>query len=184
MDALVDTNNPYQPSAASLHVGQHSSDGAYWRENDLLVTDLHAVLPPRCIKCGALARLPMKEHTYQWHHRALLLVLVLNLVIYAVIAAIVRKRAKVTAGLCDAHTARRTRDIRIAWGAALAGLVMVIAAVSADWGWLAACGGVVMVGAYIGGAMVARTLMPVRIDARRAMLKGCAPAFLHQLPTR
>jgi hypothetical protein len=78
-----------------------------WRSDKLLVAAPGAELPDRCVKCNAPAGGRRLKRTLYYHHPAIYLLLLCNLIIFAIVALIVRKRAVLQIGLCEHHLARR-----------------------------------------------------------------------------
>jgi len=183
MDAL----NPYAPSRASLSASERGSDGdagdAVWRDGGLLITLIGAELPRRCVKCNSPADQPTKVRNVYWHHPGLYLLLLLNVIIYAIVAAVVRKRAAVGAGLCIEHKKRRRIAMTFAWTGALSGIVLMFFAMGSSAGaWGALLGVLLILGSCIGGLIFARVVYARKIDKTHVHLRGCGTAFLDSLP--
>src|SRR5688572_33369007 len=77
-----------------------------WHSNALLVMTKDASLPKRCIKCNAPASELLKRKL-QWHHPALYLLIVVSILVYVIVACVVRKTATVNLGLCEEHRESR-----------------------------------------------------------------------------
>src|SRR5690242_18011661 len=84
-----------------------SSVVATRRGKELLVPR-SAALPACCIKCGQPAEKPWRKKFY-WHTPWLALLVLLNLLIYIIVAVIVRKNMELNVPLCDRHHADRKR---------------------------------------------------------------------------
>jgi hypothetical protein len=157
-----------------------------------LVAPRTVELPAVCIKCNA-PEVRRYKKTVHWHHPAIYLVLLANIIIYAIVAAVVQKKATYTCGLCAMHVQNRKRNILIAWLIALAGLgvlVLGIVAVNRGFGreWTDAgvflvIGGIATIlGALILGVVVSPILRPKKIDQNYAYYGGAAQSFLEPLP--
>src|SRR5579872_5285818 len=111
----MDQHNPYAPSRASLAGAAVAATdaGGTWRDGAVLVLSREASLPPRCVRCNEPADEPTKSRKVYWHSPWLYLLILFNLIIYAIVAAIVRKKAVVAPGLCSAHKKRRRIGITI-----------------------------------------------------------------------
>jgi hypothetical protein len=169
----MDNHNPYAPSRASL-VGAAvapADGGGVWRDGAVLVLSREALLPGRCVRCNEPAEEPTKSRRVYWHSPWIYLLIIINLLIYLVVALIVRKKAVVAPGLCSAHKRRRLVGIAMAWTLLLAGIALLFIG-----------GTLVIVAALVVSVSVARVLRPKRIDAQYVRLKGCGVAFLDSMP--
>ncbi len=82
-----------------------------WRRYEQVVMSRDAELPNTCVKCGAAANEADKIKTrLYWHHPAVYAALV-SPIIYAILAAIMSKRATIYVGLCEEHLASRRSNI-------------------------------------------------------------------------
>ena len=71
-----------------------------------------ADLPCRCIVCYAEVTPPVKKRRVYWHASGWYLLILVNILLYALVAAIVRKKALVSPAYCEKHAkARRLRII-------------------------------------------------------------------------
>src|ERR1044071_5985350 len=100
-------HNPYAPSRASLATrsapAEVSSEVAVWREGSTVVARTDAPLPARCVKCNAPAAQPTKERLLYWVHPAIYLLLFAGGLVLVIVYMVIRKKAQVNPGLCDAH---------------------------------------------------------------------------------
>lgn len=180
LHAVVDSSSAYRAS--------HPKQGwPVWREGDLVVVHPGTQLPPYCVKCMAPAT-HFVEKTLAWHTPAVYLTMLISPIVYAIVAMIVTKRAKVSAGLCDVHHKRRWRTLAAAWVIGLAGPAVACAWVGAssegDTAWLAAMLFVLsLVAACVVGIVGARVLTPSFIDNRVVKARGACQAFLHECPS-
>src|SRR5205085_3670359 len=124
-----------------------------WRSDRLLVMSREATLPDRCVKCNAPAHGQRLRRNLYWHSSYLYLLLLLNLLIYLIVAIIVRKRAKVEIGLCDSHRHQRWLAITLAWFGFLGGIGMLIAGAANDWPVLGLLGLPILLGGLVIGAI-------------------------------
>lgn len=175
--------NPYAPPQARLDAfmeeAQLARDVGPWRDGDIVVIRRDVAFPRRCVKCNApVPGREMKTRTFYWHSPALYLLILLNLVIYAIVATFARKRSRHMVGLCAVH-ARRHR-IFVAIG--LSSIAMPVLGVAMFDeaglvpGFLAAAL-FAIVGIFGSKLMAAR-----RIDEREARFAGCGRAFVDSLP--
>ena len=155
---------------------------AAWRDGDVLIVRHGTVLPPACIKCNAPAgdRSPMRRQLY-WHDPMLYLLILAGVLVYALVALIVRKNGVVFIHLCPAHRQRRLMMVSSAWSLGLGGLFAVIFGASNDLPWLILAGLTMFVGGII-VALLSQLLRPTKIDTHFMWIKGCSPEFLAQFP--
>jgi hypothetical protein len=129
----------------------------------------------------------MYRKTLQWHQPAIYAVLLFNVIIYAIVAMIVRKSARVEFALCKMHQARRRRRILITWTIVLAGLATLIYGIydaansrsSDSIGPLSITGGIlILLAGAIYGIYAVRVLYPKKIDANFVWIGGASPAYI------
>lgn len=172
----------FNPYAAPKELGEPRSADGCWRAGKYIVVPAGFDLPDRCVKCNAPAIAPTKSRTLYWHHWGFYLLILINIVVYALIAFFARKKVRVSPGLCERHKLRRTASLVAAWG----GLAMIVVALltskqlaSSDAvGWLCLVGLI----SIIAGVVGARILYATRIDASHARLGGSGRAFRESLP--
>lgn len=156
--------------------------GGTWRDGTVLVLSREAgSLPNRCVRCNQPADEPTKTRKVYWHNPWLYLLL-FNLIIYAVVAAIVRKKALVAPGLCSAHKRRHRIGIAISWTLLLGSFAIMIVAGATNNGLGVAGGMLILLVALLVSVSATRILRPKRIDAQYVRLKGCGSAFLDSMP--
>jgi len=185
----MDDLNPYAPSRASLSTSERGSvadrdaGNAVWRDGNVLITLIGAEMPRRCVKCNGPADQPTKVRKVYWHHPGLYLLLLINALIYAIVAAVVRRRAAVGAGLCIEHKKRRRIALTFAWTGALSGIVLMYIGMGSSAGaWGALLGVLLILASIIGGMIFARVVYAKKIDKTHVHLRGCGTAFLDSLP--
>jgi hypothetical protein len=157
-----------------------------WRRRKEVVVALNASFPDRCVKCNQPAEDKRLKRQLFWHHPALYVLIVFpGLLIYAIVAICVRKRATFLVGLCERHRSRRTRAMLIAWAVFVAGLgcFFFASTTSGETAAYAILAGVVAVlAAGITGAVVSRVVHAKKIDTSHAFVGGASPEFLASLP--
>ncbi len=146
-------------------------------DQDLLACPRECMLPPHCVKCGAPAS---ERHSARlhWHNPWLYALIPVSVLIYAIIAMVVRKRAVIEVGLCARHV-RRRRNGRIAgWLVALTGVgVMCIGTPAAFLGGMT----VVLVG-LMTAIIMGRVVTARRMDDLYVWLAGVHRSILAKLP--
>src|SRR6185369_13936838 len=152
-----------------------------WRNDSTLVMTKEALLPNRCIKCNAPADEQLKRKL-TWHHPALYLLVIASLLIYAVVAMVVRKTATVNIGLCEDHSSTRRRNIAITWALGLASVAGFVVAVMLEDGTFAVLGIFLLLATAIYGIVTLRVVVPTKIDDYFVWLKGIDTNYLQQFP--
>ena len=176
----------YAPIASPLP-GPAPLLAASWQGNDLYVPQSATALPAFCVKCGQRAAV-RKTKTYYWHEPWVYFMILAGLVVYAVVALIVRKRIKLEVPLCSDH-ARTLSQRKMIAAALLLGFLPVGIAGSMmgdayiRWAWLIATIMLIAGSVYVSIA-VKCFLKPTHIDDAYASFKGPGDAFLRQLPMR
>jgi hypothetical protein len=175
-------DNPYSAPKSDYGSGARNvpSRGRVWREGDVLVMDKEAELPPRCVKCNKPERVRLLRKL-TWHSPWLYLLIFGGLLVYAIVAVIVSKRARINVGLCAEHQQSRQRTAWIAWGLLGGAIAMFIGSGAADSGALAGLGFLTLLAAGVVSSLAVRVVKPVRIDDRQVRLKGVAREFLDSL---
>lgn len=153
------------------------------RDGRILVVERGATLPPNCVKCGLPAAKGFRTKQFTWHSPALYLLAFCGLLLYFIVALIVRKKLSVSFALCDEHLRSYGRLKRIAAGLLLGFIPagFVIGAWSGGWAAL------VMATMVIAGAVVFSLadgpLTAERIDEGVGRFRGACDSFLSLLPT-
>ena len=168
------------PYASPAAAGGHYADGA-WREGNVLIVRKNVVLPPRCVKCGAPAEGPLMKRTFYWHEPILYILILAGILIYAIVALMVRKSGVVHVGLCAAHRRRRVILIGTSLALIFGGLGFAVLAGMSDMSELIPIGILMFIAGLI-PALMSQFLRPQKIDDHFLWLKGCSPAFLDGLP--
>jgi hypothetical protein len=194
----MDDENPYAPPK----YGQLDRDllqenpNAAWRDKGLLMARKGAVLPDRCLKCNGLAEGYQFRRSLSWVSPYwLVTVLLVGPLLFAIVFFIVRRRGKVTVGLCPLHRKKRARAIALGWLTALAGIGCIIATGMAMDHHTSigissnrflpigiGVGIVLLLVGMIGGAVGSQVLVPTRIDKDFIWLSKVSPGYLASFP--
>lgn len=175
--------NPYRPPEAPIvdHSTVEDADGAVvWRDGNAVVAVRDRAFPLRCVKCNApVQKQAMHERMFYWHTPWLYLLILLNILIYAIVAVVVRKKTRHDVALCRPHLRRRRIFIAIGWSGLVAPFIG--AALSPDIG--------VMVGLLLAFVLIlsgifgSRVITAGKIDGRHVRFTGCGKAFVDSLPS-
>jgi hypothetical protein len=156
---------------------------AIWRDGKFLVAANDSVLPDRCVKCNAPAIGSKMTKKFYWHPPAFYLLICAGVLIYAIIAMIVRKKSILHLGICAEHRSRRSRSIAITWITVAAAIFSIVVAAATDSGGLAFIGIFLLLGAMIFGLIATQLVAPTKIDHQSVVwLKGVSPSYLESLP--
>ena len=177
------TTNRYAPPKAVLD-DRTGADAQMWREGKVLVMRKDGEFPHRCIKCNEPSIAPLRRYKLSWHSPWLYLLLLLALLLYAIVAAIVRKTAVVRVGLCERHQRRVLWGRIVGWGGLALEIALVWAGMALDVPQLPLIALALALPWIIAAMVINRLVLPVRIDDQYVRLKGCGPAFLRTLPDR
>ncbi|HEY8977494.1 MAG TPA: hypothetical protein VIN75_24985 [Burkholderiaceae bacterium] len=176
------TMNRYAPPKAAVE--DRPAEAEMWREGKVLVMRKGGAFPDRCIKCNAPSVEPRRRYRLTWHSPWLYLLILLALLLYALVAFIVRKTAIVHVGLCERHQKRVLWGRIIGWGGLALELALLCAAAMLHEELFGIAAGLLVVPWLIASVVVNRLLLPQRIDDKYVRLKGCGPDFLRSLPDR
>ncbi len=166
-----------------LRQGTSPAAAGLWRKGKQIVIMPGSVLPDRCVKCNATTDLRRYKRTLYWHNPVVYVALLLNVIIYAIIAVIVRKKAYTEVSLCGAHARRRITFILIGWAVFLVGIAslpLLINLRAPDW-TLAVVPPLCLVAA-IGFWVGSRLIHAMRIDENSVCIGGSGEAFRAGLP--
>jgi len=171
-------DNYYAPPTTDVSVTPGPGTALH-REGQMVVVPAQgASLPPRCVRCNQPALRRLVRRLY-WHHPALYLLLFVGVCFYLIPALIVRKKAVVEVGLCDAHHQRRMLGLLLVWLGLIVGLSITIATIE-DYPLLGILGLLVMLVLPIAGLLMAQVVTATRIDDHQAWLKTGRP-FLESI---
>jgi hypothetical protein len=181
--------NPYAAPQTTGYDPQPAGSTPFaglWRQGDLLVMHKMAPLPSICLKSNQPATRRLKRNLI-WHHPLVFLALLVNLIVYAVVAMIMQKRATIHIGLSEEWFAIRRQRIMIAWGIVLVSIVTFVGAIvlsdTLEDATIFICFGAffLFLGGLIYGLVSARMVWPKRMTDTYIWLKGVHPDFLNRL---
>jgi hypothetical protein len=153
-----------------------------WRSGKFLVMNKDAELPHLCVKCNAPGHGRKLKRRLFWHNPWIYLLIPAGLLIYAVIATVIGKRAQIEVSLCQKHWRIRLRDLFITWLLIVGCLgAFAYAIVESNFWHMFGGLGLLFMGAIYGHI---RTTMvtPKRIDNKLVWLKGVSADYLAQFP--
>ncbi len=158
-----------------------------FQKDGLLIVHKKATLPDRCLKSNEPTQSRLKRSLY-WHHPALYLLILLHIVIYAIVAIIIRKSAVFWIPLQERYKKKRRRDMAIAWFSVLLGIglfILGIAVVDGNSTVGVTClllSPFLILGGALFGIFRCRIVYAKRIDDHFVWLKGVSPDFQREYP--
>jgi hypothetical protein len=152
-----------------------------WRDRSTLVMTKQALLPNRCVKCNEPTGERLKRKL-TWHHPAIYLTILVSILVYAVIALVLRKTATVDVGLCEDHLSTRRRNLAITWLLGIVGLLCLPLAGILEDGTTVAIGLALLLACAIYGIATLRVVVPSKIDDHFVWLRGVNAEYLHEFP--
>jgi hypothetical protein len=179
------------PSCKPLAVNKISRGdpvGTIWRDRKRLVMLRNGPFPDRCVRCNQPATEPGVKRTFYWHHPAVYLALFvpLSILLYIIIAMVVRKKSTVFVPLCPQHRKRRFMGLWICAGLFIFGVAGCIGSIAALNGDAAMAVGFACVAVVLGSVIAAAVISPIltarRMDEIYAHFTGAGPSFLAELP--
>jgi hypothetical protein len=173
--------NPQAPYAFPPPPFAAQGDGV-WRDGSTLVMYKQAQLPDRCVKCNEHVGGERLKRKLYWHHPALFLILLVAVLIYAIVAMIVRKEATIYVGICERHRARRRNAIIIGWSLVVLSIISFVVAISNNEPVYALVGAVLFLIGVIYGTLVARVVRATKMDDHYVWLAGVNQEYLNMLP--
>jgi hypothetical protein len=159
-----------------------AKDHTAWREGKKVVARNETSLPARCYKCNHEVASPPLTRKLYWHPAWYYLFIFFNIIIYAIVAMIVRKKATLKIYLCERHAQRRKNFIIGGWSGAALAIIVVITGISLNLGWMIALGFVGLLAAIIIGIAGAQVARPARIKGDTIWLTGSGKEFIASLP--
>lgn len=179
---MTEPFNPYAPPRSAIEEQAVDSDNAAWQAGKVLVMRQDGGLPHRCVKCNEPAVEPMKKFKLYWHHPGWYVLIFVNLLIYAIVAMCVRKRAEVRIGLCTRHLQRYRVGRWVGWGGSLGMLLVAFVGAGSGSNGLLLTGVLGFLISLIAAMVFARVLHPASIKQDFVRMKGAGRAFLDSLP--
>ncbi len=169
--------NPYAPPTQEARPS--NVQGGLWQDGRLLLANRNAALPNRCVKCNQPTDHKMKR-TYYWHPSGWYFLILLSVLIYVIVAMVVRKKAKIQVGLCERHRRRRIYSMAAGTLVPLCSIGGCIASEASDLGLALSL--ILVPFGLIWLAFASQLLRATRIDEQFVYLKGVHADYLATLP--
>jgi len=152
-----------------------------YRDGKFVIVPTGSELPERCIICNEPLSSAPKSRKLYWHSPWIYLLILMNILIYAIVALIVRKKCALSPGLCSEHATRRLRRLMVVIGVGVAGLVIGFYALSHDYGQLSLISFAIAIISLIAAIFVGRLIYANKITADFARIGGCQEPYLAAL---
>jgi hypothetical protein len=168
-------------------VNVEQAKGWVWRSGEQLVMHRLAILPNRCMKSNEPMEHLLKRKLY-WQPSWVYILLLLNIIIYAIVSSFVTQKVHIVIGLSDHWYRKRRQRIAITWFGILLSVIGFIVGVSLiDRGgqWAPYMVGASLLAAFgfiIYGMYSCRLITAAKIDQQFIWIKGVHPDYLASLP--
>ncbi|MBE9031857.1 hypothetical protein IQ266_19160 [filamentous cyanobacterium LEGE 11480] len=164
-----------------------SSHHQIWRNHNFLVMHRDAELPDRCIRTNLPANGQRFTARLYWHPPAIYLFLLMNILVYAIAALIVRKQFVIRCSISRQALDRRKQGKIMLCSGCLLGLCLCFGAVdtdpgSAEFAWLFFGGALLFVFSLLIGVARSTIVRIQKIEGDYIWLTGVSPEFLSELP--
>lgn len=169
--------------SSDYSLGFTQEGGGIWRDGKTLVMQKTARLPDYCIKCGAPANGSHLRKKLSWHHPALALLVLVGVLIYVIVALVVRKSAIIDISLCEEHLRKHRTAVIVSWLICLTGVALIVLAIAEESGGSALFGVLLLFASAISAATWARVVTVKKIDDQYVWLKRIDENFLARLPS-
>ena len=190
-------DNPYSAPAvipsANEQLLPQGDNGGIWSDGDLLVVHKHARLPRICVKTRQAAG-DVIHRKFYWHSRLYYLLIFIHILVYALVAFLLRKKHELDIPLSMESAARRRSKILKCWSFGILGFVLLLVGIFGAassrqgdpmlWVFLALLlAGVVMsLASALIGSYAAMILVPKKMTDHATWFKGADPAFVRSFP--
>lgn len=154
-----------------------------WRQGKIVVVQKNVPLPQRCIKCGATPAKQLRKVLY-WHHPAVYLAILPGILIYVILALVLRKTIILVLPLCRECNGRRKRNMLIGWLAFLGaiGLFVMAGAATRESEVAFLLGGLGLLLFSLIWAICVRFVLPKKITETHAWVAKFGRPFIESLP--
>ena len=176
--------NPYvapESAVSTLPPLTHGEDQV-WRRGKYLIFRKGASLPERCIKTNVPVQGPGLRRKVTWHHPAVFLALLANVIVYVIIALCMRKTAKVELPVSKSANRKRQLAVAITSLGIVGSFAAFIYGMVKDIPELGSLGVLGLLGFAIYGVIFARFVVARKITDDFVWLTGVSREYLAELP--
>lgn len=177
-------DNPYAPPAAELRV---ASPEQCWRDGRHIVLRRGGDLPERCLRCNRPGLPRLRGSTYSWLSPWYFVLIPLNILVFVLVALLVRKTVRLHPVLCSAHRRERRRDWMLFLVLMVGGFLALAGALSARGTGAPEVAALALAPLLLALAIVLAArklgeLTVTRLDQDWVRLRGAGQPFLDSLP--
>ena len=173
--------NPYAAPIAQEVRATYGGEGV-WRDGDVAVCHKDAPWPDRCVKCNDPAEGYRLKRGLYWHPPWVYVTLLAGVLVYVVIALVVRKSATLYVGMCPKHRSRRRTGLLVGWLGVIASIgTCSFGFKQHDPGAMLGLGTIGFFVFAIVGFVAAQLVRPKKIDDTHAWVR-CGRSFVESLP--
>lgn len=168
---MRDLDNPYQPPATLDLLAP--STGGLRLDGKALVAPKGYIFPAICLKTGATEDLnPRERRKFSWSSPKLAILIIVNILIYALVASICAKRGEVHFHL-SRNAARKRRNALLGnWGLLFLAIACFILGATTDTPAYFWAGGVSMLLCLIFGIIASRFFWAQKVDKTHIWIRG------------
>ncbi len=177
--------NPYAAPSTFVPLQVSPAEGL-WHQGRFLLVRKGTPLPDRCVKCNAPADGQRLKRVFSWHHPAVFALALAALVVYVVVALVVRQSITLQVGVCHEHLARRRFGIVVGWCGFLGGCAMIALSWMPEsrelFQLLLYAGLALLVSGPLFGLWRSQIVWARKVDKDFAWVGGVCHEYLAQLP--
>ena len=164
----------------------HSRESGIWRDANQMVMTRDAELPYVCIKTNRPADVWLPR-TVSWYPKWTLVLVPLGLLVFVIVAGLLRRQTTIRVGLCESRRVGRVWALVLAWGGIVLGLgLLLLGAVleerQPEAAYLMPLGVVLFFGSAIVGDTLPTIVSAAYITEDHIWLKGVHPDYLARFP--
>jgi hypothetical protein len=139
-------------------------------------------LPAVCVKCGAPADGKPVEKTFYWHPPWVYVLIFLGLLIYVIVALVMRKQMRVRVPFCRQHAERRRGMLILALILPVIGIAdsFILPSYGVDTGLVVLVAIALILAGLVLWAVFGPPIRPTFIDPYQGIFTGCCEEFLRQ----
>lgn len=177
---MAPEENPYKTPEATIAAPPSSAQTGAWFQGNTLVVPIGGTVPTdRCARCTQPAQHIISKR-FAWHPPGFYLVILLNLLIYIIVALATQKKGTLTFALCESCRSKRKKTMmtgHLIMVGAIAGSIYAFSSVQDGAGYGAALLILALVGAIV-ASIGSRTLQVEWITKEHMYFKKVPLNFL------